>query len=145
MYWWSFARGDRLGVYDFSSFVLVLFCSGFFGLFGLSFGFFVFWFFFFFVLCLPMFCFYICFCSVIGTDPETIVQSPHFAFVCFLTLAWGWFYTKLELRFSICFCSLGTVFPFTFYFRVLMLKDTRRCHWLQRVKTYALVLENMAP
>lgn len=56
MYLWSFARGDRLGVYDFSSFVLVLFCSGFFGLFGLSFGFFLFFVFFSF-----LFFVYLCF------------------------------------------------------------------------------------
>lgn len=29
-YLWSFARGDRLGVCDFSSLVLLQFCSGFF-------------------------------------------------------------------------------------------------------------------
>lgn len=85
-------------------------------------------FFFFVVLSLPMFCFYSCFYSVVGNDPETIAQSPHFALVYFLTLAWGWFYTKSELRFSICFYSLSTFFPFTFYFHVLTLKDTRRSH-----------------
>lgn len=107
--------------------------------FGIVYFFFLFYYF------LLMFYFHSCFYCLVGTDPEAIVQSVHFALVCFLTLAWVWFCTKLELRFSIYFYSLGTVFPFTFHFHVLMLKDTRRFHWLQRAKTYALSLENMAP
>ena len=111
-YLWRFARGDRLGVYDFSLFALLSFCSGVFIV----------------VVSLPVFCFYGCFYSVVGTDPETIAQSPHFALVCFLTLAWGWFCMKSELRFSIRFYSLSTFFPLTFCFHVLTLKDTRRTH-----------------
>lgn len=78
MYLWSFARGDRLSVYDFSLLALVSFCSHFF----------------FVVVSLPVFCFYSCFYCVIGTDPETIAQSQRFALLCFWTLAWGWFYMK---------------------------------------------------
>lgn len=82
----------------------------------------------FFVLCLPMFCFYSCFYSFIGTELENYCLNLHFSLVCLLTLTWVWFSTKLELRSSICFYSLGTVFSFTFHFQVLSLKDKRRCH-----------------
>lgn len=87
------------------------------------------WFFF-----LPVFFFYSCIYNVVGTEPETIPQRPHFAFVCFLTLAWGWFCMKSELSFSVCLYIPVYFLPITFHFRVLTLKDTRRTHWLQRLK-----------
>ena len=92
-----------------------------------------------------MFCFYGCFYSVVGTDPETIAQSPHFALVCFLTLAWGWFYTKSELRFSIRFYSLSTFFSFHILFSCSYAEGYKENSLIAKTKTYALGLENMAP
>lgn len=127
-YLWSFARGDRLGIYDFGLFALMSFCLGVF----------------FVVFSLPVFCFYSCFYSVVGTDPKTIAQSPHFALVCFLTLAWGLFYTKLEWRFSICCYSLSTFFSFHILFSCSHAEGYKEISLIAKTKTYALGLANMA-